>query len=173
MHDGQGCCEPSGHRGEFPNQTKPQNEKVGLDRVKLLMEIIGRLEEDGRLAIESHHSVDAAVALLLDWDGIAENAQDVDVLVVEEGGEEGREIVVDDGGENEGELGVEFDVEECMQAADGEEEIEWRALDFMNLPGSLDRRPMFNSPYHYRLDWEVWIHTTASFEVSLSTPRHT
>ena len=33
----------------------------------------------------------------------------------------------------------------------------------MNLPGSLDRRPYFNSPYHYRLDWEVWIHTTASY----------
>ena len=63
------------------------------------MEITGRLEEDCRLAIESHHSVDAAVAFPLDGDGIAENAQDVDVLVVEEGGEEGREIVVDDGGD--------------------------------------------------------------------------
>ena len=52
-----------------------------------------------RLAIESHHNVDAAVVFLLDGDGIAENVQDVDVLVVEEGGEEGREIVVDDGGD--------------------------------------------------------------------------
>merc|ERR1712118_218960 len=40
----------------------------------------------------------------------------------------------------------------------------WRHLEFKNLPGRLDRAPSFNSPYHYRLDWEVWIHTTASME---------
>ena len=74
---------------------------IGLDRVKLLMEIIGRLEEYCRLAIESHHNVDAAVAFLLDGDGSAENVQDVDVLVVEEGGEEEREIVVGDGARNQ------------------------------------------------------------------------
>lgn len=50
-----------------------------------------------------------------------------------------------------------------LEATDGGE-ILWSALDFMNLPGSLERRPYFNSPYHYRLDWEVWIHTTASYE---------
>ena len=33
------------------------------------------------------------------YERIAESVQDVDVLVVEEGGEEGREIVVDDGGD--------------------------------------------------------------------------
>lgn len=34
-----------------------------------------------------------------------------------------------------------------------DQEIEWKAMDFANLPGSLDRRPFFNSPYHYRFDW--------------------
>eukprot|EP00300_Choanocystis_sp_HF-7_P020830 c20686_g1_i1.p1 GENE.c20686_g1_i1~~c20686_g1_i1.p1 ORF type:complete len:562 (+),score=127.00 c20686_g1_i1:286-1971(+) len=42
--------------------------------------------------------------------------------------------------------------------------VTWKTLDFKNLPGTLDRRPYFNSPYHYRLDWEVWIHTTARME---------
>lgn len=31
-------------------------------------------------------------------------------------------------------------------------------------PGDPRRRPMFNSPYHYRLDWETWIRVTASLE---------
>ena len=34
-----------------------------------------------------------------------------------------------------------------------DQEIQWKAMDFANLPGSLDRRPFFNSPYHYRFDW--------------------
>ena len=52
-------------------------------------------------------------------------------------------------------------------------DIDWKPLDFMNLPGSVDRRPSFTSPYHYRLDWEIWIHTTASFEVrTLREPLH-
>eukprot|EP01052_Picozoa_sp_SAG31_P006307 SAG31_NODE_288_length_18400_cov_55.018851_10_plen_286_part_00 len=43
-------------------------------------------------------------------------------------------------------------------------DIQWHPLDFQNLPGDPKRAPGFNSPYHYRLDWEVWIHTTASME---------
>jgi len=43
--------------------------------------------------------------------------------------------------------------------------VSWQPLEFKNLPGEdLSRRPRFNSPYHYRLDWEVWIHTTASMD---------
>eukprot|EP00039_Didymoeca_costata_P005376 m.81129 g.81129 ORF g.81129 m.81129 type:complete len:871 (+) comp12791_c0_seq2:263-2875(+) len=43
--------------------------------------------------------------------------------------------------------------------------ITWHPLEFKNLPGpDVTRMPSFNSPYHYRLDWEVWIHTTASME---------
>ena len=37
-------------------------------------------------------------------------------------------------------------------------------LEFKNLPGDVQRAPSFNSPYHYRFDWEVWIRTTASME---------
>ncbi|CAD7956907.1 unnamed protein product [Amoebophrya sp. A25] len=40
----------------------------------------------------------------------------------------------------------------------------WKPLDFKCIPGSVDRRPCFLSPYHSRLDWETWIRTTASFE---------
>lgn len=40
----------------------------------------------------------------------------------------------------------------------------WTTLDFKNLPGSLDRAPAYNSPVHYRFDWEVWIHVTARME---------
>jgi hypothetical protein len=44
-------------------------------------------------------------------------------------------------------------------------EIVWQNLDYKNLPGaSLNKFPSFNSPVHYRFDWEVWIHTTASME---------
>eukprot|EP00435_Cladocopium_sp_Y103_P017461 s2842_g4.t1 len=41
---------------------------------------------------------------------------------------------------------------------------QWMPLDFKCLPGSLERRPCFMSPYHYRLDWETWIRVTASLE---------
>lgn len=41
----------------------------------------------------------------------------------------------------------------------------WTPLSLANLPGAdLSRRPRFTSPYHHRLDWETWIHTTASME---------
>ena len=40
----------------------------------------------------------------------------------------------------------------------------WKELDFKCIPGSLDRRPCFLSPYHSRLDWETWIRVTAGFE---------
>ena len=43
-------------------------------------------------------------------------------------------------------------------------DVEWFPLEFKNLPGSPNRTPWFNSPYHYRFDWEVWIQTTARLE---------
>ena len=42
-------------------------------------------------------------------------------------------------------------------------------LEFKNPPGEPSRRPYFNSPYHYRLDWETWIHVTASMEHVMTT----
>ena len=43
--------------------------------------------------------------------------------------------------------------DEPQEKTEEEQEIQWKAMDFANLPGSLDRRPFFNSPYHYRFDW--------------------
>ena len=42
--------------------------------------------------------------------------------------------------------------------------MKWQPLEFKNLPGSLTKRPEFGSPYHRRLDWQVWIEVTASME---------
>jgi len=42
--------------------------------------------------------------------------------------------------------------------------LKWKVLEWSNLPGETTKMPWFNSPYHRRLDWEVWIHTTASTE---------
>ena len=44
------------------------------------------------------------------------------------------------------------------------QDVKWKALDFKNLPGTLTKRPLVNSPYHYRFDWQVWIETTARMD---------
>ena len=46
--------------------------------------------------------------------------------------------------------------------------VAWRPLELKNLPGEPTRRPFFNSPYHYRFDWETWIQVTASMEHVMS-----
>jgi hypothetical protein len=57
------------------------------------------------------------------------------------------------------------DSEISKQDSENSKQIDtWRPLDFNCLPGSLDRRPCFLSPYHSRLDWQTWIITTASLE---------
>ena len=33
---------------------------------------------------------------------------------------------------------------------------EWRSYEFKCKPGEVDRRPCQISPYHYRLDWQIW-----------------
>eukprot|EP00808_Paulinella_micropora_P019677 g15411.t1 len=49
----------------------------------------------------------------------------------------------------------------CSQS----EAIRWLPLEWKNLPGAnVYQTPKFNSPFHYRLDWQVWIRTTASME---------
>lgn len=48
--------------------------------------------------------------------------------------------------------------------------LDWKPLDFKCLPGSVDRTPCLMSPYHYRLDWETWIRTTASMERIIDHP---
>jgi lipase maturation factor 1 len=33
---------------------------------------------------------------------------------------------------------------------------DWYELEFPCKPGSVDRRPCFCAPYHYRIDWNIW-----------------
>ncbi len=35
-------------------------------------------------------------------------------------------------------------------------QLEWIEIEFPCKPGSLNRRPCFCAPYHYRLDWNIW-----------------
>ena len=37
----------------------------------------------------------------------------------------------------------------------------WREYDFKVKPGDVNRAPSFLSPYHYRLDWQMWIAATS------------
>merc|ERR1711871_365308 len=48
-----------------------------------------------------------------------------------------------------------------------EDNIWTGTIEFKNLPGNVKQAPWFNSPYHYRFDWQVWIETTASLERSI------
>lgn len=41
---------------------------------------------------------------------------------------------------------------------------EWEELHFKMLPCGMRRRAPYSAPYHYRLDWQIWIETTASLE---------
>jgi hypothetical protein len=38
---------------------------------------------------------------------------------------------------------------------------DWREHEFKVKPGNLLRQPRFISPYHYRLDWQMWIAATS------------
>jgi hypothetical protein len=37
-----------------------------------------------------------------------------------------------------------------------DEHSEWRAYELPCKPGRVDRRPCWITPYHYRLDWQLW-----------------
>ncbi len=43
-------------------------------------------------------------------------------------------------------------------------DTEWRAYEFPCKPGDPDRRPCVISPYHYRLDWQIWFAAMSSIE---------
>ena len=40
----------------------------------------------------------------------------------------------------------------------------WREFEFHCKPGDVDRRPCVVSPYHYRLDWQLWFAAMSSFD---------
>ena len=46
------------------------------------------------------------------------------------------------------------------------EAVAWQPLMFKCKPDVLTKTPCFVTPYHYRLDWETWIHVTAIGEHS-------
>ena len=52
---------------------------------------------------------------------------------------------------------VEEEREELIVEATDDYEGPWREYDFKVKPGNVKRIPRFISPYHYRLDWLMWI----------------
>ena len=49
-----------------------------------------------------------------------------------------------------------------MRAGDAaSRDAPWQELEFKCKPDRLQKLPCFVTPYHYRLDWETWIHVTA------------
>ncbi|MCH7505368.1 lipase maturation factor family protein [PVC group bacterium] len=43
-------------------------------------------------------------------------------------------------------------------------QTKWIPYEFPCKPGSVDRRPCVVSPYHYRLDWQIWFAAMSKFE---------
>jgi hypothetical protein len=51
----------------------------------------------------------------------------------------------------------------------------WRAYEFKVKPGATGRRPSFISPYHYRLDWQIWFAAIPGVHYdmrTMPTPQH-
>jgi hypothetical protein len=46
----------------------------------------------------------------------------------------------------------------------GDEHAVWREYEFPCKPGDLYRRPCLVTPYHYRLDWQMWFAGLSNFE---------
>jgi hypothetical protein len=55
------------------------------------------------------------------------------------------------------------------------ESAEWKEYEFKVKPGNPSRRPSFISPYHHRLDWQIWFAAIPSVHYdirSMPTPQH-
>lgn len=55
------------------------------------------------------------------------------------------------------------------------ESSHWREYDFKAKPGDPKRKPPFISPYHYRLDWQIWFAAIPGVHYdlrTLPTPQH-
>ena len=44
------------------------------------------------------------------------------------------------------------------------EDTEWQAYEFKGKPGNTDRKPPQISPWHYRLDWQMWFAAMGSYK---------
>jgi hypothetical protein len=45
---------------------------------------------------------------------------------------------------------------EGTSSASPDESAAWKPYEFRCKPGNPERRPCFMSPYHYRIDWQIW-----------------
>jgi hypothetical protein len=43
-------------------------------------------------------------------------------------------------------------------------ETEWKEYEFKAKPGDVTRRPAILSPYHYKLDWQMWFAAMSSYQ---------
>jgi hypothetical protein len=41
---------------------------------------------------------------------------------------------------------------------------DWKPYEFKAKPGRLDRRPAIVSPYHYKIDWQMWFAAMSSYQ---------
>ena len=49
---------------------------------------------------------------------------------------------------------------ELIVTACAQKDASWKEYEFNVKPGNIWRRPRWISPYHYRLDWQMWIAAT-------------
>ena len=47
-----------------------------------------------------------------------------------------------------------------------DDHVQWREYEFNAKPGAIDRRPALVSPYHYRLDWQIWFAAMSQYDKS-------
>ena len=64
---------------------------------------------------------------------------------------------------------------EGTDARTGADSATWREFEFKAKPGDPNRRPPIITPYHYRLDWQIWFAAIPSVHYdlkSMPTPQH-
>jgi hypothetical protein len=44
------------------------------------------------------------------------------------------------------------------------EQTEWKEYEFKCKPGDISRKPCVVSPYHYRLDWQIWFAAMSPYQ---------
>ena len=45
-----------------------------------------------------------------------------------------------------------------------DDDAKWIEYEFKCIPGSVERRPCVISPYHYRLDWQIWFAAMSNYQ---------
>ena len=47
---------------------------------------------------------------------------------------------------------------------EGKPESKWLEIEFKGKPGNVDRMPRFVTPYHFKLDWQMWFAAMSSYQ---------